>query len=55
MGLEVFLESSGYVSKPILNLSNDSLAVECADDEVAPIIYYEMFTDGEQTYLNKNN
>lgn len=24
-------------------------------DEVAPIIYYGMFTDGEQTYLNKNN
>lgn len=24
-------------------------------DEEAPIIYYGMFTDGEQTYLNKNN
>lgn len=38
VGLEVFLESSGYVNKPILNLSNDSLAVECADDEVDTII-----------------
>ena len=34
VGLEVFLESSGYVSKPILNLSTNSLTIECADDEV---------------------
>lgn len=38
VGLEVFLESSGYVSKPILNISNDFLTVECADDEVDTII-----------------
>ena len=38
VGLEVFLESSGYVSKPILNLSTNSLTVECADDEVDTII-----------------
>lgn len=38
VGLEVFLEASGYVSKPILNLSNECLVVECADDEVDTII-----------------
>ncbi|MGM9991319.1 MAG: hypothetical protein ACI376_00490 [Candidatus Bruticola sp.] len=34
VGLEVFLESTGFVEKPVLTLSSDSLVIECADDEM---------------------
>lgn len=38
VGLEVFFESSGYVDKPILNLSSESLTIECADDEFDTVV-----------------
>ncbi|MGM9998641.1 MAG: hypothetical protein ACI38Q_04525 [Candidatus Bruticola sp.] len=34
VGLEVFLESTGFVEKPVLNLSSESFVIECADDEI---------------------
>ena len=38
IGVEKFLEASGYVDKPVLQLSKQSLIVECASDEMDTVI-----------------